>query len=122
MRRTFLTKTARSQGQSIVYIRDPFKLVPVKDLAEIADKFRRNEVLTGDEMRGVIGFKPTNDPNANKLQNPNIPVAYSDQPVNGVALKRPALPAKSPFPQVPAIPATSSRPAITQGDTSQNGT
>lgn len=113
MIRSFLTKTARTQGQSIIYIRNPFKLVPVAVLAEIADKMRRNEVLTGDEMRGIIGFKPTNDPNANKLQNPNIPVAYSDQPVNDVALKRPALPPKSPFPQVPAIP---------EGDPSQNGT
>lgn len=121
MKRTFLTKTARSQGQSILFIRDPFKLVPVKDLAEIADKFRRNEVLTGDEMRGVIGFKPTNDPNAKKLQNPNIPVAYSTPPAPpsaGTVLGRPQLPPKSPIPQVPAVPKV---PASSNGDNSQNG-
>jgi hypothetical protein len=125
MKRTFLTRTARTQGQSIVYLRDPFKLVPVKDLAEIADKFRRNEVLTANDMRSVIGFPPTTDQNANKLQNPNIPAAYSAQPVNGVAMTRPQLPPKTDLPQVKAIPsgvAAKAQLAITQGDKSQNGT
>jgi Phage portal protein len=112
MIRTFLTKTARAQGQTIVYIRDPFKLVPVKDLAEIADKFTRNEVLSSNDMRAVIGFKPSKDPKANQLLNKNIPAAYGELPKNGVALSRPVLPPKSPFPQVPAIP---------QGVNSQNG-
>jgi hypothetical protein len=102
--RTFLTKTARSQGQSIIYIRDPFRLVPVKDLAEIADKFTRNEILSSNEMRGVIGFAPSDDPKANQLLNKNIPAAYGELPQNGVALQRPKLPPRSPFPQVPAIP------------------
>jgi hypothetical protein len=124
MKRSFLTKTARTQGQSIVYIRNPFTLVPVKDLAEIADKMRRNEVLTGNDMRAIIGFPPISDPNADKLQNPNIPVAYSTPPANGVALSRPQLPPKSPDQLVPAIPehvVNKAQLAITQGDNSQNG-
>jgi hypothetical protein len=124
MKRSFLTKTARTQGQSIVYIRNPFLLVPVKDLAEIADKMRRNEVLTANDMRAIIGFPPTKDPNADKLQNPNIPVAYSTPPVNGVALSRPQLPPKTSDQQVKAIPAglvNKAQLAITQGVKSQNG-
>ena len=73
MTRTFLTKTARSQNQRIVFIRDPFELVPVDNIAEIADKFTRNEVLTANEIRSVIGFRPSNDPKADKLQNSNMP-------------------------------------------------
>jgi len=119
MTRTFLTKTARSQGQAVIYIRDPFKLVPVKDLAEIADKFTRNEVLSSNDMRSIIGFAPSNDPKADQLLNKNIPAAYGELPENGVALTRPKLPPKSPFPQIPAVPQV---PAITQGDNSQNGT
>jgi hypothetical protein len=119
MKRTFLTKTARSQGQSILYIRDPFKLVPVKDLAEIADKFTRNEVLTSNDMRSIIGFRPSSDPHADILLNKNIPAAYGELPVAGVALKRPVPPPRSPIPQIPSVP---TRPAITQGDGSQNGT
>lgn len=118
MIRSFLTATGRSQGQSILYIRDPFKLVPVKDLAEIADKMRRNEVLTGNNMRAIIGFPPSSDPNADKLNNPNIPVAYSTPPANGEALTRPALPAKSPDQLIRAIPSGS---ATDQGEPSQNG-
>lgn len=73
MKRTFLTKTARAQGQSIKYFRDPFKLVPVQDLAEIADKFTRNEIVTSNEFRSVIGFKPVKDPRADELRNSNMP-------------------------------------------------
>lgn len=72
MKRKFLTKTARSQSQSIEFIRDPFKLVPVSDLAELADKFTRNEVLSSNEVRAIIGFKPSEDPRANELINKNI--------------------------------------------------
>jgi hypothetical protein len=104
MIRSFLTKTARSQGQWIIYLRDPFKLVPVKDLAEIADKFTRNEVLSSNDMRSIVGFQPSDDPKANVLLNKNIPAAYGQLPQDGVALKKPQLPAKSPFPQVQAIP------------------
>ena len=72
LRRKFLTKTARTQGQSITYFRDPFKLVPVNDIAEIADKFTRNEIMTSNEIRQVIGMKPSNDPKADQLVNSNI--------------------------------------------------
>lgn len=73
MRRSFLTKTARTQKQQILYFRDPFRLVPVGKIAEIADKFTRNEILTSNEIRGVIGFKPHSDPKADKLVNSNMP-------------------------------------------------
>ena len=72
MKRKFLTKTAISQSQSISFFRDPFKLVPVNDVAEIADKFTRNEILTSNEIRQIIGMKPSNDPKADKLLNSNI--------------------------------------------------
>jgi len=72
MKRKFLTKTARSQNQSITFFRDPFKLVPVNDLAEIADKFTRNEILTSNEVRQIIGMKPSTDPKADELRNKNI--------------------------------------------------
>lgn len=72
MKRSFLTKTARTQGQSIMYFRDPFRLVPVADIAEIADKFTRNEILSSNEVRGIIGFKPVQDAAADQLRNKNI--------------------------------------------------
>lgn len=73
MRRTFLTKTARSQKQWIVAWRDPFKLVPISELAEIADKFTRNEILTSNEVRQIVGRKPVSDPKADQLINSNMP-------------------------------------------------
>jgi hypothetical protein len=72
MKRKFLTKTARSQKQSILFFRDPFKLVPVNDIAEIADKFTRNEIMTSNEIRQIIGMKPSDDPKADELRNSNI--------------------------------------------------
>jgi hypothetical protein len=72
MRWKFLTKTARSQGQSIMFFRDPFKLVPVENIAEIADKFTRNEIMSSNEFRQVIGMKPSDDPKADELRNANI--------------------------------------------------
>mgnify|MGYP004510095233 FL=1 len=72
MRRKFLTKTARSQHQSICAFRDPFRLVPVNDIAEIADKLTRNEILTSNEVRQKIGMKPSDDPKADMLINSNI--------------------------------------------------
>lgn len=72
MKRKFLTKTARSQGHSIEFFRDPFKLVPVNDLAEIADKFTRNEIMTSNEIRQIVGMKPSDDPKADQLINSNI--------------------------------------------------
>lgn len=72
MKRKFLSKTARSQNKSIKFFRDPFKLVPVADLAEISDKFTRNEIATSNEIRQVIGWKPSNDPKADELRNSNL--------------------------------------------------
>lgn len=72
MKWKFLTKTARSQKQSIMFFRDPFKLVPVENVAEIADKFTRNEIMTSNEFRQVIGMKPSDDPKADELRNSNI--------------------------------------------------
>lgn len=72
MKRKFLTKTARSQHQSILFFRDPFKLVPVNDIAEIADKFTRNEIMTSNEIRQVVGMKPSEDPRADELRNKNL--------------------------------------------------
>lgn len=73
MRRSFLTKTARSQGQSIMAFRDPFKLVPISVIAEIADKFIRNTIASPNDIRQAIGWKPAKDAQADKLQNPNMP-------------------------------------------------
>lgn len=72
MKRKFLSKTARSQFQSISFFRDPFKLVPVNNIAEIADKFTRNEIMTSNEIRQIIGMKPSDDPKADKLRNSNL--------------------------------------------------
>ena len=72
MKRKFLTKTARSQNQSLCYFRDPFRLVPVAELAELADKFTRNEIMTSNEFRQVVGMKPSDDPKADELRNKNL--------------------------------------------------
>ncbi len=78
MKRSFLSKTARTQGQTIMAFRDPFKLVPINNIAEIADKFTRNEILTSNEIRQIIGFKPSKDPKADQLVNSNIAQASED--------------------------------------------
>ena len=83
MKRKFLTKTARSQKQTISFFRDPFKLVPVNDIAEIADKFTRNEIMTSNEIRQVIGMKPSDDPKADMLINSNL-----NQPEKGMGNQR----------------------------------
>lgn len=82
MKRKFLTKTARSQKQSILFFRDPFKLVPVADLAEIADKFTRNEIMSSNEVRQVVGLKPVDSSSADELRNKNLnPVSEGETPV-----------------------------------------
>lgn len=73
MKRKFLTKTARTKGQSIMFFKDPFALVPVNQMADIADKFTRNEILTSNEIRQIMGFKPSDDPKADELINSNMP-------------------------------------------------
>lgn len=80
MKRVFLTKTARTQGQSIMYFRDPFKLVPVGSIADIADKFTRNEILSANEIRSAIGYKPSTDAKADQLQNSNMPQPAPSEP------------------------------------------
>lgn len=84
MRRKFLTKTARTQRQTIMYFRDPFKLVPIEQIAEIADKFARNEILASNEIRQAIGVKPSTEPKADKLINANMP-----QGKTGVGVQEP---------------------------------
>ena len=79
MKRKFLTKTARSQLQSISFFRDPFKLVPVADLSEIADKFTRNEIMSSNEFRQIIGMKPSTDPKADELRNKNLSEPAGEQ-------------------------------------------
>jgi putative sterol carrier protein len=81
MIRTFLTKTARTQKQTVAFFRDPFRLVPIENIAEIADKFTRNEIMTSNEMRQVVGMAPHPDPKADKLMNSNMPQG-SDTPVD----------------------------------------
>jgi hypothetical protein len=79
MKRSFLSKTARTQGQTIMSFRDPFKLVPINDIAEIADKFTRNEILSSNEIRQIIGMKPSSDPKADELRNSNISQPENEQ-------------------------------------------
>lgn len=108
MARTFLTKTARSQKQSIMFFRDPFSLVPMEEIAEIADKFARNEILTSNEIRQGMGFAPSKDPKADKLQNSNMP--------------QPALTGARPRFQKMLAPSESTQPQLAEtGGTSQNG-
>jgi hypothetical protein len=73
LRRKFLTKTARAQGQTIMGFRDVFRLIPASEIANVADVLSRNEILTPNEMRSILGRKPSTDPNADKLQNRNMP-------------------------------------------------
>lgn len=111
MKRSFLTKTARTQKQSIMYFRDPFSNVPMEQIAEIADKFSRNEILTPNEIRQAMGFKPAKDKNADKLQNSNMP-----QP--------PGSPNGLPRPQFQKMlaPSGSQTPQLVEtGGSSQNG-
>jgi len=79
-KRKFLTKTGRTQGQTIRYFQDPFRLAPVAQLAELADKFTRNEILSSNEFRNILGYKPSKDPKADELRNSNIAAAKQDVP------------------------------------------
>lgn len=84
MRRSFLTKTARSQKQTILFFKDPFKLVPINDIAEIADKFTRNEILSSNEIRAIVGIPPSKEPKADALLNSNMPQPSTGTPVGVV--------------------------------------
>lgn len=88
MKRKFLTKTARSKHQSILFFRDPFKLAPINDLAEIADKFTRNEIMSKNEFRQIIGMKPSDDPKADQLINSNISQAAEAPAPTGEAAEK----------------------------------
>lgn len=82
LKRKFLTKTARTQKQSIMFFRDPFKLVPTTELAELADKFTRNEILSSNEIRQIVGMQPSQDPNADVLRNKNLSPAKGEEVIN----------------------------------------
>jgi hypothetical protein len=77
--RKYITTNARTRGHAIKWFRDPFKLVPVTQLPDIADKFTRNEILTSNEVRGIIGYKPASDPGADELRNKNLNQAKDNQ-------------------------------------------
>lgn len=118
MRRSFLTKTGRSQGQSIMSFRDVFKHVPLSTFADIADKLARNEVLSSNELRQAIGIKPSKDPKADKLVNSNMPQTPPvQQAPTGQPLRPP--PNYQPSHRAPSGPPTS-QPQTAEGD-SQNG-
>jgi len=104
MRRSFLTKTARTQGQSIEYYKDPFKLVPISQMAEIADKFTRNEIVSSNEMRQAIGMKPAKDPKADELRNSNMPQSELGTPPPGGSKPDPEDPEDPPPAAAPAVP------------------
>lgn len=119
MARSFLTKTARTQGQDIRSFNNLFRLIPIEKLAEIADKFTRNEILSSNEFRGIIGFRPSDDPKADELRNSNLrqadqmaPASDSAQVTNGTAPAQPQLPQMAPFTAIEAPK---------QGVNSQNG-
>lgn len=82
MKRKFLTKTARTQSQTIMFFRDPFKLVPINQIAEIADKFTRNEIMTSNEIRQIVGLRPSDDPKADQLINSNLNHPEDAKPVD----------------------------------------
>lgn len=82
MNRKLLTKTARSQGQAIRYFANPFRLSSINNMAEMADKFVRNEILSKNEMRGQLGYQPSDDPNADRLRNPNLNVSSNEAQIN----------------------------------------
>ena len=82
MKRKFITKTARTQGQSIMYFRDPFKLAPISETAELADKFTRNTIMTANEIRQAIGMRPSQDPRADELKNANISESKDQEHIN----------------------------------------
>lgn len=109
MKRTFLTKTARTQGQSIMYFRDPFKLVPMETIAEIADKFTRNEIASSNDIRQAIGWRPSKDPKADQLVNSNMP--QPGTPIDGGSVS--AAPGNGADPTVD--PSTAGDAAIQSG-------
>jgi hypothetical protein len=117
MKRSFLTNTARTQGQSINYINDPFRLISIDKLAEIADKFTRNEILSSNEFRAVIGLRPSTDPKADELRNSNLRQADTAPVLDGPAQSQKPQPAALPQQLTPFKQLT----APSQGVNNQNG-
>lgn len=103
IKRSFLSKTAQSQGHSIEFFRDPFRLVPVADLAEIADKFTRNEILSSNEFRGIIGYKPVDDERADELRNKNISSPDRDTSYDGPVTTDTIEDSEEPDPNIPVV-------------------
>lgn len=112
MTRTFLTKTARAQGQTFRFFKNFFLLVSTKELAELADKLTRNEVASSNDMRSVIGWKPSKDPKADQLLNKNIPAAAAELPPPGAPIA---------IPKVPVAKLAGNEPALPPGTESPNG-
>lgn len=100
MKRKFLSKTARSQSQSILFFRDPFKLAPINDIAEIADKFTRNEIMSKNEIRQIVGMKPSDDPKADQLINSNISHPDEGSEVTNKQIENTESFAKTPVSQI----------------------
>lgn len=119
MRRSFLTKTARSQKQSIMWFHDPFKLVPISQIAEIADKLIRNEVVSKNEMRGFIGLKPSKDKTADQLSNPNMPT--KDKAIPGELVRQDSVQPLAITGSVPSPQQTAKAVATPSKGVSQNG-
>ena len=115
MKRKFLTKTARSQLQTITFFRDPFKLVPINNIADIADKFTRNEIMTSNEIRQIIGMKPSSDPKADQLINSNLNHPEQQMPMEGeVPTEEEEVPMDDPSMEVGEAPAFSSDTPISE--------
>lgn len=119
MNRSFLTKTARSQKQTIKWFHDPFKLVPISQIAEIADKFIRNEVVSKNEMRGYIGLKPSKDKTADQLSNPNMPT--KDKAIPGEIVRQDSVAPLAITGIVPSPQQTAKAVATPSKGVSQNG-
>jgi hypothetical protein len=129
MKATFLTKTARTQGQSITFFRNPFSLVPMADFAKIADMLSRNEIASANDLRTAIGWKPSKDPKADALINSNMPTPAPLDPASrppGPVSDRRVIPGSVPRPELtpvrPALHPQLQRQLTGTGGNSQNGT
>ena len=123
LKRAFLTNTARTQGQSVNYINDPFRLIPIDKLAEIADKFTRNEILSSNEFRAVIGLRPSSDPKADELRNSNLRQADVAPVLDGAQQQTDKAVPASPDakPAIPQLAPPKQLTAPSQGVNGQNG-
>jgi hypothetical protein len=125
MKATFLTKTARTQGQSISFFRNPFSLVPMADFAKIADMLSRNEIASANELRNAIGWKPSKNPKADELLNSNMPTP-PPPPDSRMPTKQQYVSGGSPNPALTPVPRPAMHPMLQRqltgtGGNSQNG-